>query len=53
MTVKTSINPFVLNDPLLIEIRDYWNDHIHDLEVATEPVGSLGFFNHKGRKVGT
>ena len=45
MIVKTSINPFVLNDPLLIEIRDYWNDHIHDLEVAKEPVGSPGFFN--------
>jgi 2-polyprenyl-3-methyl-5-hydroxy-6-metoxy-1,4-benzoquinol methylase len=25
-------------------IRDYWNEHIHDLEVATHPVGSPGFF---------
>lgn len=26
------------------EIRDYWNEHIHDLEIATHPVGSSGFF---------
>ena len=34
-----------LHGPLLIAIRDYWNEHIHDLEVATEPIGSLGFFD--------
>ncbi len=34
-----------LHDPLLIAVRDYWNEHIHDLEVATEPIGSLGFFD--------
>ena len=34
-----------LHDPLLIAIRDYWNGHIHDLEIATEPIGSLGFFD--------
>lgn len=27
-----------------VEIREYWNEHIHDLEVATQPVGSPGFF---------
>jgi ubiquinone/menaquinone biosynthesis C-methylase UbiE len=37
--------PIQLDDPLLIAIRDYWNDHIHDLEVATQPVGSSGFFD--------
>lgn len=26
------------------EIRDYWNRHIHDLEIARHPVGSRGFF---------
>ena len=36
---------FQLDDPLLAAIRDYWNEHIHDLEVATQPVGSLGFFD--------
>jgi SAM-dependent methyltransferase len=25
-------------------IRTYWNEHIHDLEIATHPVGSAGFF---------
>ena len=45
MSLTTLIQPIPLNDPLLIAIRDYWNDHIHDLEVATEPIGSLGFFD--------
>jgi ubiquinone/menaquinone biosynthesis C-methylase UbiE len=45
MTENSSLSPLKLSDPLLISIRDYWNDHIHDLEVATEPVGSLGFFD--------
>jgi ubiquinone/menaquinone biosynthesis C-methylase UbiE len=34
-----------LDDPLLISIRDYWNEHIHDLEVATQPLGTIGFFD--------
>lgn len=34
----------MLDDPLLEAIRDYWNKHIHDLEVAKQPVGTLGFF---------
>lgn len=38
-------NTKTLTDPLLIEIRDYWNEHIHDLEIATEPIGSIGFFD--------
>jgi SAM-dependent methyltransferase len=25
-------------------VRDYWNDHIHDLEVTRHPVGTPGFF---------
>jgi SAM-dependent methyltransferase len=25
-------------------VRDYWNRHIHDLEITTHPVGSRGFF---------
>jgi ubiquinone/menaquinone biosynthesis C-methylase UbiE len=33
-----------LDDALLAEIRDYWNTHIHDLEIATQPVGTAGFF---------
>jgi SAM-dependent methyltransferase len=26
------------------DIRDYWNEHIHDLEIATAPLGSPQFF---------
>lgn len=37
--------PLSLSDPLLVAIRDYWNEHIHDLEIATQPVGSPGFFD--------
>jgi ubiquinone/menaquinone biosynthesis C-methylase UbiE len=33
-----------LDDALLEEIRAYWNAHIHDLEIATQPVGTAGFF---------
>lgn len=33
-----------LPDPKLQEIRDYWNEHIHDLELAQHSVGSKGFF---------
>ncbi|MFL7892988.1 MAG: class I SAM-dependent methyltransferase [Anaerolineales bacterium] len=45
LSQTTSIASLPLTDPLLIEIRDYWNEHIHDLEVATEPIGSPGFFD--------
>jgi SAM-dependent methyltransferase len=26
------------------DVRDYWNRHIHDLDVTTHPPGSAGFF---------
>ena len=26
------------------DVRDYWNRHIHDLEITKHPVGSPGFF---------
>jgi len=26
-------------------VRDYWNQHIHDLEITRHPVGSRGFFD--------
>jgi ubiquinone/menaquinone biosynthesis C-methylase UbiE len=32
------------NAALIEAIRQYWNDHIHDLEIATAPVGSKEFF---------
>lgn len=31
-------------DMMLEEIRLYWNEHIHDLEIAEHPVGTEGFF---------
>jgi SAM-dependent methyltransferase len=30
--------------PSTADIREYWNRHIHDLEITTHPVGSPGFF---------
>ena len=33
-----------LNNELLSDIQAYWDEHIHDLEIATQPVGSAGFF---------
>jgi ubiquinone/menaquinone biosynthesis C-methylase UbiE len=30
---------------MLEEVRAYWNAHIHDLEIATHPVGTLPFFH--------
>ena len=27
------------------QVRDYWNQHIHDLEITRHPVGSRGFFD--------
>lgn len=34
-----------LNQPLLEAIRKYWNEHIHDLEIAKYPIGTKGFFD--------
>jgi SAM-dependent methyltransferase len=34
-----------VSSPARIErVRDYWNTHIHDLEITRHPVGSPGFF---------
>jgi SAM-dependent methyltransferase len=30
--------------PTTAAVREYWNRHIHDLEITTHPVGSRGFF---------
>jgi SAM-dependent methyltransferase len=27
------------------EVREYWNTRIHDLSIATHPIGTRGFFN--------
>jgi len=44
LSEKSGTGALHLGDPLLEAIRVYWNEHIHDLEVAQEPVGSAGFF---------
>ena len=31
--------------PTTADVRDYWNRHIHDLEITSHPVGSVGFFD--------
>jgi SAM-dependent methyltransferase len=31
--------------PTTADVRDYWNHHIHDLEITRHPVGSTGFFD--------
>jgi ubiquinone/menaquinone biosynthesis C-methylase UbiE len=31
--------------PTIDRVRDYWNAHIHDLDVTTHAVGSRGFFD--------
>jgi ubiquinone/menaquinone biosynthesis C-methylase UbiE len=31
--------------PTIDRVREYWNRHIHDLEITTNPVGSRGFFD--------
>lgn len=33
------------NELVLEKIRQYWNEHIHDLEIARHPVGSREFFD--------
>src|SRR5205814_9525759 len=33
------------HSPTTDRVRDYWNRHIHDLEITTNPVGSRGFFD--------
>jgi SAM-dependent methyltransferase len=30
--------------PTTDAVRDYWNQHIHDLDITSHPVGSPGFF---------
>jgi SAM-dependent methyltransferase len=31
--------------PTIDRVREYWNQHIHDLEITAHPVGSRGFFD--------
>lgn len=33
-----------VGDARLDAVRTYWDDHVHDWKIATQPVGSRGFF---------
>jgi ubiquinone/menaquinone biosynthesis C-methylase UbiE len=44
MTLSFSNPDLTGDESRLAAIRDYWNERIHDLEVATQPVGTPGFF---------
>jgi ubiquinone/menaquinone biosynthesis C-methylase UbiE len=33
-----------INQELIFNIAKYWDEHIHDLAITTNPVGSAGFF---------
>ena len=37
--------PFTDSNQLISDIQKYWNERIHDLEIARHPVGTEGFFN--------
>ena len=44
MAYTTSTDNVQSDDALLRAVATYWNEHIHDLKIATEPIGSPGFF---------
>jgi ubiquinone/menaquinone biosynthesis C-methylase UbiE len=39
-----SILPVPSSSPSAARVRQYWNAHIHDLDITRHPVGSAGFF---------
>ncbi len=44
MTSSPSSGSAPFNESLLHAIGHYWNQHIHDVQIATSPIGSLSFF---------
>ena len=32
----------------LKQVAEYWDEHIHDLAITTQPVGTIGFFQQYG-----
>jgi SAM-dependent methyltransferase len=45
---STNASPYLDEDamtgPSSTRVQQYWDEHIHDLEIATHPVGTPGFF---------
>lgn len=48
MMTSVSTRDVTVGEPVIVGrnmvIRDYWNEHIHDLEIAKHPIGSPEFF---------
>ncbi len=44
MNLPHSEGTTMASSALSAEVRQYWNAHIHDLAIATQPVGSAAFF---------
>lgn len=44
VTTTAQAQPAQSNAAMIEAIRVYWNEHIHDLAIATQPIGSKGFF---------
>ena len=44
--MTSSVNVWDIVSPVTTtdDVREYWNTHIHDLEITRHPVGSRGFF---------
>src|SRR5947208_5632313 len=45
MTSSVNVWDIVLPVTTTDDVREYWNTHIHDLEITRHPVGSRGFFD--------
>src|SRR3954451_11859932 len=44
-TEDPTAHDIVSSVPTADEVRRYWEQHIHDLEITSHPVGSRGFFD--------
>lgn len=44
MVLMSQNNELIPDEATLTAVQAYWNDHIHDLALATNPVGTPGFF---------
>src|SRR6476620_1542259 len=42
---RVTAHDIVSSVPTVDEVRRYWEQHIHDLEITSHPVGSRGFFD--------
>jgi SAM-dependent methyltransferase len=45
VTGRKSLDSIVSGVTTAAEVREYWETHIHDLQITTHPAGSRGFFD--------